>query len=288
MHKVGAMAGTNLAEEVDRQVWDASTKTLTQFPKVLANMDSNLGWTSSLGEAYINQPQDVMNAIQVMRARATTAGNLSTNSQQKVSNQNQQISVQPSDPQTVYVPQYNPWGAFGAALPAYPGWNPVAGLYLPGQGTLFGAGFGSAYFAGNPWGWNTWGVNWNSRNVTYSGTVYTPHNTAFTTPTPLFFPRSPVSHNPQPQSSPARPGGSRYYYQGNTRVYVNNTSGRYVGQGTRSSAFSGYNRGSVVRANSYRGQISIGRGYTGGSGMMRGGGGGGGMRVGGGGGIRRR
>lgn len=70
------LKGKQLADEVDKQSWDPSVKALTQFPSVLANMDKNLSWTSSLGDAYVNQQQDVMDAVQVMRSRAQSAGNL--------------------------------------------------------------------------------------------------------------------------------------------------------------------------------------------------------------------
>jgi Protein of unknown function (DUF3300) len=76
------LKGQELANEVDKQPWDPSVKALTQFPSVLANMDKNLSWTSSLGDAYANQPQDVMDAVQVMRAQQ--AGNLKNNKQEKV------------------------------------------------------------------------------------------------------------------------------------------------------------------------------------------------------------
>ena len=59
-----------LAQAVDRQSWDPSVKALTQFPLVLQNMDQNLSWTSALGSAYENEPQNVLNAVQVMRQRA--------------------------------------------------------------------------------------------------------------------------------------------------------------------------------------------------------------------------
>jgi hypothetical protein len=57
----------DLAKAVDQQSWDPSVKALTAFPSVLGNIDKNLSWTSSLGDAYYNQQQDVMDAIQVMR-----------------------------------------------------------------------------------------------------------------------------------------------------------------------------------------------------------------------------
>ena len=61
------LKGEELAKAVDQQPWDPSVKALAEFPSVLANMDKNLSWTSSLGDAYINHQQDVMNAVQEMR-----------------------------------------------------------------------------------------------------------------------------------------------------------------------------------------------------------------------------
>jgi len=68
------LQGKQLADQVDKQPWDSSVKALTEFPSVLANMDKNLSWTSSLGDAYMNQQQDVTDAVQSMRQRAETAG----------------------------------------------------------------------------------------------------------------------------------------------------------------------------------------------------------------------
>ena len=64
------LKGEQLAAEVDKQPWDPSIKALTQFPSVLDNMNQNLSWTSSLGDAYFNDPQNVMSAIQALRADA--------------------------------------------------------------------------------------------------------------------------------------------------------------------------------------------------------------------------
>ena len=81
------LKGEALAKEVDKQPWDPSVKALTQFPSVLENRDKNLSWTSSLGEAYANQQQDVMDAIQAMRQQVRNAGNLNSNEQQTVTTQ---------------------------------------------------------------------------------------------------------------------------------------------------------------------------------------------------------
>ena len=107
------LKGEKLGKEVDKQPWDPSVKSLTEFPSVLANMDKNLSWTSSLGDAYVNQQQDVMNAVQVMRERAEKAGNLKSTDQEKVSKQGQTIVIEPADPQVVYVPEYDPWLVYG-------------------------------------------------------------------------------------------------------------------------------------------------------------------------------
>ena len=70
------LKGDALAQAVDPQSWDPSVKALTQFPSVLAMMDKSLSWTSSLGDAYVNGQQNVLDAVQVMRQRAQQAGNL--------------------------------------------------------------------------------------------------------------------------------------------------------------------------------------------------------------------
>ena len=99
------LQGDQLGKAVDGQSWDASVKALTQFPAVLANMKQNLAWTSELGDAYVNQQQDVAQAIQTMRERAKKAGNLNTTAQQKVKTKGQTIVIEPAAPDIVYVPQ---------------------------------------------------------------------------------------------------------------------------------------------------------------------------------------
>src|SRR5258708_15102120 len=140
------LKGQQLGQEVDRQPWDPSVKALTEFPSVLANMDKNLSWTSSLGDAYVNQQQEVMNAGQVMRDRAQKAGNLKSTSQEKVTQQVQTIVVEPTDPEVVYVPEYDPWLAYGEPIGIWPGWYSYPGLFLAGPGMAFGFGCGTEYF----------------------------------------------------------------------------------------------------------------------------------------------
>src|SRR6266516_4638263 len=75
------LKGEELAKEVDKQPWDPSIKALTQFPSVLENMDKNRSWTSSRGDAYANQQQNVTDAVQAMRQQAHKAGHLNSNEQ---------------------------------------------------------------------------------------------------------------------------------------------------------------------------------------------------------------
>src|SRR5256885_2113764 len=121
------LKGQQLAQAVDQQSWDASVKAVAQFPSVLGNMDKNLSWTSSLGDAYVNQPQDVMNAVQVMRQRAQKAGNLKSTEQENVSQQGATIVIEPSDPEIVYVPEYDPWLVYGEPIGVWPGWYDYPG-----------------------------------------------------------------------------------------------------------------------------------------------------------------
>src|SRR5882672_6533920 len=97
------LQGDQLAQEVDKQSWDPSVKALTQFPAVLANMNQNLAWTSELGDAHVNQQQELTQAIQTMREQAKQAGNLKTTSEEKVSTQGQTIVIQPTEADMVYV-----------------------------------------------------------------------------------------------------------------------------------------------------------------------------------------
>src|SRR6202030_3686206 len=92
------LKGDSLGQAIDPQSWDPSVKALTAFPSILGNMDKNLSWTSSLGDAYYNQQQDVMDAVQVMRQKAEEAGTLKTTPQQTVETQGSAISVEPADP----------------------------------------------------------------------------------------------------------------------------------------------------------------------------------------------
>jgi Protein of unknown function (DUF3300) len=154
------LKGDALAQAVDPQPWDPSVKALAAFPSVLGNLDKNLSWTSSLGDAYYNQEQDVMAAIQVMRRRAQEAGNLKSTSQQTVTAEDFDIKIEPASPEIVYVPAYDPWIVYGGPIVAWPGWYPYPGIWYDGPSLFFGVGFGIGFFGGYGWGWHHWGSDW--------------------------------------------------------------------------------------------------------------------------------
>jgi hypothetical protein len=93
---------------IDQQLWDPSVKTLARYPAVLRWMDDNLAWTTALGQAFLAQPQDVMDAIQRLRAQAQALGNLQSTPQENVIADNGDIEILPANPEMIYVPVYQP------------------------------------------------------------------------------------------------------------------------------------------------------------------------------------
>jgi uncharacterized membrane protein YgcG len=256
MQQHSNLKGEDLAKEVDKQSWDPSVKALTEFPSVLANMQKNLSWTSALGDAYTNQQQDVLNAVQVMRQRAQQAGNLKSTPQQTVATQGQTIVIQPTDPQVVYVPAYDPWVVYGPPLAVYPGWDPYGGLYAVGPGISFGLGFGIGFFGGFGWGFHHWDTDFHHHHVDFDHHRFISHGRDF---------------------------DHRGFHGGEHRGFH---GGEFHG-GTRSGAFSGFNHGGMARGFSGRGESSVGGRGVGGGGFQGGGvsHGGGGFHGGGGGGF---
>jgi len=152
------LKGKDLAQEAEQQDWDPSVKALVEFPSVLANLDGNLSWTSELGQAYQNQQDDVMQAIQYMRHKAYDAGNLRSTPQERVYEQGPNVDIQPADPDVVYVPTYNPAYVYGYPVGLWPGFYPWWGF--GGPRISFGFGFPISPFFGFGWGWHGWGIGW--------------------------------------------------------------------------------------------------------------------------------
>jgi Protein of unknown function (DUF3300) len=216
------LTGDQLANQVNQQEWDPSIKSLTQFPTVLQIMNDSLAWTSALGESYYNQPADVMNAIQVLRNKAMAAGTLKSTEQQKVEVQptppaaqgtaqpsvQQTVIIQPAQPNTVYVPQYNPTTAYGAPVPAPAGYS-GSDLLLTGV-LSFGAGILLGSLINN--GHNDWNCGWyggGGSSVKYNNNVYVTNNNVY----PGRYPGGGGGYRPPgyrpPNGNHPRPGNPR-------------------------------------------------------------------------------
>ena len=139
-----------LKAAAEKQAWDASVKSLVAAPAVLQMMSERLDWTQKLGEAFLAQEQDVMDAVQRMRARAYDRKKLVTTKEQVVSVKQEQsrqvISIEPAVPDTLYVPYYEPQVVYGdwpyADYPAYPYYWGYPGYIAAGviaTGLAFGA-----------------------------------------------------------------------------------------------------------------------------------------------------
>ena len=132
-------------ERADIQPWDESVKSLMRYPEVLAWMDQNLEWTASVGEAFVDQPADVMNTLQALREQARAAGNLQDTPQQRVVVEDDYIRIVPADPQVIFVPQYDPEVIYVES-------------YSPMPLLTFGVGYGVG-------SWLSYDFDWNRRCI---------------------------------------------------------------------------------------------------------------------------
>ena len=108
-----SLSGAAMQQAVAGQGWDASVQALIPFPQVLQLMDDHLNWTEQLGEAFLAQPQDVMNAVQRLRHRAQDAGTLKITPDQSVVNEGDAITIASAAGPDAYVPSYDPQCVYG-------------------------------------------------------------------------------------------------------------------------------------------------------------------------------
>jgi hypothetical protein len=162
--------GDALKTAVDKKGWDDSIKALTATPSVLDMMNDKLDWTKDLGDAMLAQQADLMDAIQRLREKARSNNKLSTTKEQRVTVKQQEnkqvIAIEPTDPNAMYVPYYEPATVYGAWPYAdYPPYYFGYPSYIGAGVVAAGIAFGTAWAIGR-WG-NYWGggFNWGSRNV---------------------------------------------------------------------------------------------------------------------------
>jgi hypothetical protein len=278
------LTGDAFGHAVDQQPWDPSVKALAAFPSVLGNMDKNLSWTSSLGDAYYNQQQEVTDAVQVMRRRAEEAGNLNSTPQQKIEKKGSTIVIQPAAPEVVYVPAYDPWLVYGDPIVAWPGWYPYPGIWYDGPYLAWGIGFDIGWFGGFGWGWGHWGFDWRHRYAEYDHHRYDSHSRTFYNRDHFYRGEGARGEGFNRSGADSAFHGDARGFHGDARPFNgdNRAARGYAeprGQsGVRSGAFSDFGHGGEERGFSSRGSSSFGGGGVGGvhGGGFSGGGHGGG------------
>ena len=157
-----------LADAVAKQPWDPSIQALAALPDVVKRLADDIQWTTDLGNAFLAQQNDVMDAVQGMRKKAQDKGNLQTTEQQKVETKvvenKSVIVIEQANPQVVYVPSYDPVVVYGPPVYPYPPiYYPPPGYYAAGLAISFGVGVMMGAFWSGGWGW---GCGWSNNNIT--------------------------------------------------------------------------------------------------------------------------
>jgi hypothetical protein len=164
------LKGQALTDAVMKENWDPSIQAMAVLPDVVKQLADNIKWTSDLGNAFLAQQSDVMDAVQRMRMKAKNAGKLATTEQQKVETKVVEsktvVVIEPANPQVVYVPSYNPVVVYGPPVYPYPPiYYPPPGYYAAGMAISFGVGMAvGAAWGGGGWGW---GCGWGGHNNIY-------------------------------------------------------------------------------------------------------------------------
>lgn len=169
------LKGDALTKAVEKQKWDPSVQATAVVPDLLKRLTEDITWTQNLGNAFLEQQEDVMDAVQRLRTKAKAAGKLESSEQQKVETKVVEtqtiIEIQPTSTTVVYVPTYSPTVIWGPPIYPYPPmYYPP---YYPG-GAWLGFGVGIAVGIGISGGWG-WGCGWGGGG----NNVYINHNNNF-------------------------------------------------------------------------------------------------------------
>ena len=256
-----------LADGVKKQDWDPSIQAMAALPDVVKQMSENIKWTTDLGNAFLAQQSEVMDAVQRMRAKAVEKGALKSNEQQKVETKTVEsktvVVVQPAKTEVVYVPSYDPVAVWGAPYYPYP---PVVYPAYPvaGMAISFGVGVAMGAAWGGGWGWNAgWGGN-NDININRNNTFVNNSNRTG---------NRVGGGNGKWQHNPAHRGGAPYANRATANRYGGAARGDAMSQRQTAARQSQRQAG----ASQFR---SGGGTNSGAQGLNRGSGGGGGERIG--------
>jgi hypothetical protein len=161
------LKGDALVAAVEKEDWDPSIQAMAALPEVVKRLADDVKWTTDLGNAFLAQQGDVMDAVQRMRMKAKDAGNLKSTEQQKVETKVVEtktvVIIEQANPQVVYVPSYNPVVVYGPPVYPYPPiYYPPPGYYAAGAVIGFGVGLAIGAAWGGGWGYH---CGWGSNNI---------------------------------------------------------------------------------------------------------------------------
>ena len=174
------LGGDQLNDALDQKDWDPSVKALVPFPQVLSMMNERLEWTQKLGDAFLDQQDEVMDTVQRLRARAQAAGNLRDTEEQRVMAEDGGIVIEPVNPEVVYVPVYDPTVIYGPWW--YPAFPPFFFPLPPGVIFVRGFGFWRGVTVGRAWdhGWGYWDWRHHYVNVNVNRNININRNISIT------------------------------------------------------------------------------------------------------------
>ncbi|HEY1218679.1 MAG: DUF3300 domain-containing protein [Bryobacteraceae bacterium] len=278
------LTGAVLTSAVQQENWDPSVQALVVFPDVLKQLNADVNWTTTLGNAFLAQQQDVMDAVQALRQKAEQAGKLASTPQEQVADDQGMIDINPVDPNAISVPEYNPVWIWGPAMYyPYPGWDwPPYPVVVGGAGFGFyppismGFYFGYGWNGWGGWGWHpAWGThtlivnnafvrryNFNeARGVNQRGTTSWAHDPGHRMGVPYANAALRTQYRASVRSNLAAPAERMPVQPRNSGEPTERMGDRAVPQNAPAanrSAFSGYENGSAAQQHSDHGYSSLG------------------------------
>src|ERR1700757_1377557 len=195
-----------LADAVAKQPWDSSVQAMAPLPDLVKRLGDDIQWATDLGNAFLAQQSDVMDAVQRMRAKAKDTGNLKSSEQVKVETKviesKSVVVIQQANPEVVYVPSYNPTVVYGPPVYPYPPvYYPPPGYYAAGMAISFGVGLAMGAAWGGGWGYNTgWHGGNNNININNKNNIVNNSN------------RQNIGNGNRPSQQPGRGGGNSWQH----------------------------------------------------------------------------
>ena len=239
-----------LLDAVAKQPWDPSIQAMAGLPDLVKRLADDIQWTTDLGNVFLAQQGDVMDAVQRMRQKAHDKGTLTSTPQQTVQTQvieqEQVFIIEQADPEIIYVPWYDPVWAYGAPLYPYPS------IYYPtgGRALAFGAGVAmGAFWGGGGWGW---GARWGDNDLTIN------HNNNFNRNANIRAGNQNLSGRGNWQHRPEHRGGAPYRDRATANRYGGTARGDSLTQRQAGARQQVQRQGGTVRSGGSVGTTGVG------------------------------